>query len=136
MTQDNKLAQTLNTEWRKPAICLCGQYQNGKSTFLNCLLQENEEIAVKRLEDSKQTLDYMGCMLDICTSAMKKAGTSGAGSTASAADVQTALAEAKTTLSTQGAGSYGGSLGQFTFVISIPDASVTSNLNPQASYSA
>ncbi len=38
MTQDNKLAQTLNTEWRKPAICLCGQYQNGKSTFLNCLL--------------------------------------------------------------------------------------------------
>ena len=36
----------------------------------------------------------------------------------------------------QGAGNYGGSLGQFTFVISIPDASVTSNLNPQASYSA
>ena len=89
-------------------------YESGcAETFLNCLLQENEEIAVKRLEDSKQTLDYMGCMLDICTSAMKKAGTSGAGSTASAADVQTALAEAKTTLSTQGAGSYAGDFGRY-----------------------
>ena len=89
-------------------------YESGYAeTFLDCLLQENEEIAVKRLEDSKRTLDYMGCMLDICTSAMKKTGASGAGSTASATDVQAALADAKTTLSAQGAGSYVGDFGRY-----------------------
>ena len=103
------------------------------------LRQENEEIAVKRLEDSKQNLDYMGCMLDICTSAMKKTGTSGAGSASAAgtqaaagsasaagaqtaagtvpaagtAELQSALADTKTTLSMQGAGSYAGDFGRY-----------------------
>ena len=83
-------------------------YESGYAeTFLSCLLQENEEIAVKRLEDSKQNLDYMGCMLDICTSAMKKTGTSGT------AELQSALADTKTTLSMQGAGSYAGDFGRY-----------------------
>lgn len=105
-------------------------YESGYAeTFLSCLLQENEEITAKRLEDNKQVLDYLGCMLDICTSAMTKTGSSG--STVSAAGVpaasgaagaraavgtagvQEALTDTKTTLSMQGAGSYVGDFSRY-----------------------
>ena len=86
--------------------------------FMTDLLQENEEITAKMLEDSKKQLDYLGCMLDICMSvadsgkgaALAAQGTgaalAGADGVFTAPQLQKALSDTKTALASQGADTY------------------------------
>ena len=78
--------------------------------FMNDLLQENEEITAKLLENHKKELDYMGCMLDICMSVQESAGKQ---TGLAAADVQKALAETKAALATQGEGTFLADFGRY-----------------------
>lgn len=79
--------------------------------FMTDLLQENEDITVSQIEDNKQMLDYMGCMLDICMSVGEKKGAGT--SLVDASQVKTALTDAETALKLQGADNYIGDFGRY-----------------------